>query len=191
VSRVKTARRKAGKAQKAAGHAGQHARKTATQTVAPRLETARDSAVAYAGDAADWVQPRYEQARDRVRSDVAPRVNDAVNRGLTASEPFRDEALSRGTATLAALRGEVEAPRPRRRRRAKRFLLALGLLGAAAGAVAAWARMSEQGMPSTVDEERSRLAGSVPETGTGVDVRDDDSPNGHVDVRDAENSQRT
>jgi hypothetical protein len=185
VSRVKTARRQAGKAPKAAGRAGQHARKTATQTVAPRLETARDSAVSYAGDAADWVQPRYEQARDRVRSDVVPRVNDAVSRGLDASEPLRDEALSRGTATLAALRGELEAPRPKRRRRAKRFLLLLGLVGAAAGAAAAWSRMSQQGMPSTVDEERSRLAGSVPESDTAADVRDTDT-SGHVDVRDAE-----
>lgn len=159
MSSVDSARRKADKAQKAAGRAGRSARRTAAKSVAPKLETARDSAVSYAGDAAEWAQPHYETAREKVKDDLAPKVGEAVTNALQASEPMREEAVARATAALAAIRGEVSPPK-RKRRWGKRLFLLAALGGAAVAAAQAWSKMNEQNRPSTVGQEESALAGS-------------------------------
>jgi hypothetical protein len=102
---------------------------------APHVETAIDWAAPRVETAKDWAAPRVETAAQKVKDDVLPRVAEAVAAALVASEPAREEAKTRGTAAIAALRGELDPPTPRRRRRTKRFFLFLTVTGAA---VAGW-----------------------------------------------------
>jgi Family of unknown function (DUF5324) len=102
---------------------------------APHVETAIDWAAPHVETAIDWAAPRVETAALRVKEEVLPRVAEAVAAALIASEPARDEAKIRGTAAIAALRGELDPPPSRRRRRTKRFFLFLTVSGAA---VAGW-----------------------------------------------------
>ena len=121
----------------------------AGKKVAPVASDARESAVRYAESTRDWAAPKVEAAKEwaaprveqgaaRVKDDVLPRVAGAVTAALAASEPAREEAMSRGSAAIAALRGEVEAPKPKKRRLRKLFLLA-GVVGAAVAGWKAWA----------------------------------------------------
>jgi len=64
---------------------------------------------------------------------VLPAVASAVVSALAASEPARNEAATRGTAALAALKGEVGPPRRSKHRIRKLFLLTAVLGGAYAG----------------------------------------------------------
>ena len=120
----------------------------AGKKVAPVASDARESAVRYAESTRDWAAPKVEAAKDwaepvatRVKDDVLPRVAEAVTAALAASEPAREEAKSRGTAAIAALRGEVEAPKPKKHRVRKLFLLA-GVVGAAVAGWKAWVGQS-------------------------------------------------
>jgi hypothetical protein len=121
----------------------------AGKKVSPVASDARDSAVRYAESTRDWAAPKVEAAKEwatprveqgaaRVKDDVLPRVAGAVTAALAASEPAREEAMSRGSAAIAALRGEVEAPKPKKHRVRKLFLLA-GVVGAAVAGWKAWA----------------------------------------------------
>jgi hypothetical protein len=121
----------------------------AGKKVAPVASDARESAVRYAESTRDWAAPKVEAAKEwaaprveqgaaRVKDDVLPRVAGAVTAALAASEPAREEAMSRGSAAIAALRGEVEAPKPKKHRLRKLFLLA-GVVGAAVAGWKAWA----------------------------------------------------
>ena len=102
---------------------------------APHVETAIDWAAPHVETAKDWAAPRVETAAQKVKDDVLPRVAEAVAAALVASEPAREEAKIRGTAAIAALRGELDPPSSRRHRRTKRFFLFLTVSGAA---VAGW-----------------------------------------------------
>ena len=121
----------------------------AGKKVAPVASDARESAVRYAESTRDWAAPKVEAAKEwaaprveqgaaRVKDDVLPRVAGAVTAALAASEPAREDAMSRGSAAIAALRGEVEAPKPKKHRLRKLFLLA-GVVGAAVAGWKAWA----------------------------------------------------
>ncbi|MEP6760511.1 MAG: DUF5324 family protein, partial [Sporichthyaceae bacterium] len=129
----------------------------AGKKMSPVASDARDSAVRYAESTRDWAAPKVEAARDwaaprvepvatRVKEDVLPRVAEAVTAALAASEPAREEAKSRGTAAIAALRGEVEAPKPKKHRVRKMFLLA-GVVGAAVAGWKAWVGSSNKPDP--------------------------------------------
>ena len=120
----------------------------AGKKVSPVASDARESAARYAESTRDWAAPKVEAAREwaaphveagaaRVKDDVLPRVAGAVTAALAASEPAREEAMTRGTAAIAALRGEVEAPKPKKHRLRKLFLLA-GVVGAAVAGWKAW-----------------------------------------------------
>ena len=120
----------------------------ARKKVAPVTSDARESAMKYAESTRDWAAPKVEAAKDwagprvepvaaRVKDDVIPKVAAAVAAALAASEPAREEAKTRGTAAIAALRGEVEAPKPKKHRLRKLFLLA-GVVGAAVAGWKAW-----------------------------------------------------
>ncbi|GAA2708623.1 MULTISPECIES: DUF5324 family protein [Streptomyces] len=142
----------------------------AAEVVAPYAGTAKDTAVHYAHEAKTrlapkvaeaahqaraqydtHLQPRIEQARDA----LPPAIDQAAVKARALAEPVRDEALSRGTAALAALRGQVSAAdvqkinrrnaRRCRAGRATKRLLVLGLL--AGGAVAAWKWWDRQSNP--------------------------------------------
>jgi hypothetical protein len=115
-------------------------RKTARRAgkkMSPYAESTRDWAAPKVEAAREWAAPHVEAGAARVKDDVLPRVAGAVTAALAASEPAREEAMSRGTAAIAALRGEVEAPKPKKRRLRKLFLLA-GVVGAAVAGWKAW-----------------------------------------------------
>jgi Family of unknown function (DUF5324) len=105
---------------------------------APKVEATIDWAGPKVEATKDWAAPRMEPAMTKVKEDVLPRVAEAVAAALTASEPAREEAKLRGTAALAALRGELDPPPTKRRRRAKRFFVFVAISGAAAAAWKAW-----------------------------------------------------
>jgi hypothetical protein len=100
---------------------------------APKVETARDWAAPKVETARDWAAPKVEPVADKVKSDVLPAVAGAVTAALAATEPVRSEAATRGSAALAALKGEVAPPKPKKHRLRKLFLLATVLGGAYAG----------------------------------------------------------
>ena len=120
----------------------------AGKKMAPVASDARESAARYAESTRDWAAPKVEATREwaaphveagaaRVKDDVLPRVAGAVTAALAASEPAREEAKTRGSAALAALKGEIEAPKPKKHRLRKLFLLA-GVVGAAVAGWKAW-----------------------------------------------------
>jgi Family of unknown function (DUF5324) len=113
---------------------------------APHVETAADWAAPHVETAKDWAAPRVETAALRVKEDVLPRVAEAVVAALAASEPAREEAKNRGTAAIAALRGELDPPRPRGRRR-KRLFLFLTVSGAAFAGWKVWSSKNAADRP--------------------------------------------
>jgi hypothetical protein len=100
---------------------------------APKVETAVDWAAPKVSTARDWAGPRVEPAVEKVKSDVLPAVAGAVATALAASEPVRSEAAHRGSAALAALKGEVDPPRRSKHRVRNLLVLAAVLSGAYAG----------------------------------------------------------
>lgn len=102
---------------------------------APKVEATKEWATPHVETAKEWAAPHVETAAIKVKSDVLPRVAEAVTAAIVASEPAREEAKIRGTAAIAALRGELDPPPSRRRRRTKRFFMFLTLTGAA---IAGW-----------------------------------------------------
>ncbi len=106
---------------------------SAVEWAGPRVDSAVEWAAPKVVQARDWVAPKVEPAVDKVRSDVLPAVVEAVTTALTATEPARSEAASRGSAALAALKGEI-AP-PKKTHKVRTLLL---LLSAAGAAVAGW-----------------------------------------------------
>jgi Family of unknown function (DUF5324) len=113
---------------------------------APHVETAADWAAPHVETAKDWAAPRVETAALRVKEDVLPRVAEAVVAAFAASEPAREEAKNRGTAAIAALRGELDPPRPRGRRR-KRLFLFLTVSGAAFAGWKVWSSKNAADRP--------------------------------------------
>ena len=113
---------------------------------APKVETAKDWAAPKVETAKDWAAPKVESGVDKVKTDVLPVVAGAVTAALAASEPVRTEAASRGSAALAALKGEVEAPKPKKHRIRKLFVLAT-VLGAAYAGWKAWASQQQSSDP--------------------------------------------
>ena len=169
----------AGTAKDQAAHYAQEARARLAPMVAQAAQQARASALESYGT---HLQPRIEHARDalppkvdaaaqraarhtrkaaRQATDYArPRVESAVAEALAAAEPMREEALARGGAAFAALRGQVSAKdverlvrkhnrRAKRGRTAKR-LLVVGLV--AGGAVAVWKWWDKQANPDWLVE---------------------------------------
>jgi hypothetical protein len=157
VSRLDTVRDKTAKVKDQVAPRAASARESAAEyadKVAPKVGAARDAA-------RDAVAPHLDTAREKVRDDVIPKVTGAAVAALAASEPVREEARSRGTAALAALKGELTAAdvKKARRKRGGKFrkaLLVLGLAGAAGGVWAWWKRKSE---PSWETEEFGESGG--------------------------------
>ena len=106
---------------------------TAVDWAAPKVETAVDWAAPKVNTARDWAGPRVEPAVEKVKGDVLPAVAGAVISALAATEPARSEAATRGSAALAALKGEVDPPRRNKHRIRKLFVLTAVLGGAYAG----------------------------------------------------------
>jgi len=105
-------------------------------------------------------------ARDAARQAAeyaSPRVGHAVETARAAAEPVRVEAVSRGAATLAALRGQVSARdinkllyRQERRAKRGRFAKRLMVFGTlAGGGLAVWRWWSRQTNPDWLVEAPS------------------------------------
>jgi hypothetical protein len=133
----KQTRRSARRANKRLAPVASDAFDMATANAARYAETTRDWAGPKVEAARDWAGPRVEPAVAKVKEDVLPKVAGAVAAALAASEPAREEARSRGTAAVAALRGQLEPPKPKKHRLRKLFLLA-GVVGAAVAGWKAW-----------------------------------------------------
>ncbi|MEU3713097.1 DUF5324 family protein [Streptomyces catenulae] len=171
--------------------AAQQARAHYDTHLVPRIEHARGALPPKVDAAACRAAHRTRCAARQAADYAGPRVESAVHSARAAAEPVRDEAFARGTAALAALRGEVSAAeieklarknrcRARAGKAAKR-LLVVGLL--AGGAVAAWKWWDKQANPDWLVEppaptevnERGRLS-SV--DGSGATARTDDEDEG-------------
>ncbi|MDX6254243.1 MAG: hypothetical protein QOJ11_577 [Frankiales bacterium] len=125
---------------------------TARERVEPYVTTARERITPVAEQALasgreiarDKIKPAYEYAAETTRDTVAPAVAAALATAAANTAPARTEAKIRGTAALAALRGDVPA------RRSRRWPLLAGVLflGAALGAAAAEAvrRFTSRGL---------------------------------------------
>jgi hypothetical protein len=138
-----------------AGHVGSagleaslKASRKAKDKVGPYAEKARERGAVAASHAVDKVGPAVdealgklgpaaadaaEKARERLNDDVLPKLSGALTALAAAAEPAIEETSRRGKATKAALKGEVDAPKPRRR--VRKVLILLGF-GAAVAAVA-------------------------------------------------------
>lgn len=159
----------------------------AAAVVAPYASTARIRAAYYAGywmggarqrmalimaQAKGALPPNVEHAvetaakhtRTTVKNAAeytAPRVSHAMATARTAAEPVADEAMTRGTAALAALRGKVTpreieklARRRARRERGERVAMRVAVAGmVASGSFAAWKWWSQQSSPDWLVEE--------------------------------------
>ena len=91
----------------------------------PVLTEARDKAAPYVADARDKAAPYVSDARDRFSETVLPVLTAALASVDEATEDVRDETRKRGKAVAAALKGEIEAPR--KKRRGRKLLVLLGL----------------------------------------------------------------
>lgn len=161
----------------------------------PRLEHARDVLPPKVDAAACRAAGRTRKAARQAAEYTAPRLEHAVSTARAAAEPVREEALARGTAALAALRGQVTAAeiaklqKKHHRRacagKAAKRLTVLGIL--VGGAVAAWKWWDKQANPDWLVEppaptevgERSRLGAVDGSEGAALDpevqAKQDDS----------------
>lgn len=93
----------------------------------PVLTEARDKAAPYVSEARDKAAPYVSDARDRFSETVLPVLTAALASVDEATEDVRDETKKRGRAVAAALKGEIEAPK--KKRRGWKLLVLLGLAG--------------------------------------------------------------
>lgn len=98
-------------------------------SLAPHVENARDKAAPVLADARDKAGPYAAAARDRIASEVMPVVTSALGSLDEATEDVRNETVRRGRAVTAALKGEIAAPAPKKKRRGPLLLILLGLGG--------------------------------------------------------------
>lgn len=104
---------------------------SARDKAAPLLADARDKAAPLVADARDKAGPALSEARDRLTHDVLPIITAAIAAASEATEDVRGETRKRGKAAVAALKGEVEAPKKKHRLRKALILLGLGGIAAA------------------------------------------------------------
>ncbi|MFI6765765.1 DUF5324 family protein [Streptomyces sp. NPDC050355] len=140
----------------------------------PRFEHARGTLPPKVDAAATKAARRTRKAARQAAEYTAPRLEHAVTSARAAAEPVREEALTRGSAALAALRGQVTAAeitrlQKKHSRRAKcgRATKRLAVIGAlVGGAIAAWKWWDKQANPDWLVEppaptevgERGRLS---------------------------------
>lgn len=78
-------------------------------------------------DAFEKVSPGIEAARDRINDDLLPKLIAALE--AAAAAPVVVEASKRGQATLAAAKGELELPAPKKKVRWVRNVLIVAAVG--------------------------------------------------------------
>ncbi|MFH8608604.1 DUF5324 family protein [Streptomyces sp. NPDC018029] len=136
--------------------AAEQARVQYSAHVAPRVEQARTHVPPKVDHAAHEAAVRTRKAARQAADYSRPRIEQAV----AVAQPVREEAASRGTAALAALRGQVSAKeiqrlarKHQRRAKAGRLAKRLAVVGIlAGGAVAAWKWWDKQANPDWLVE---------------------------------------
>jgi vacuolar-type H+-ATPase subunit H len=133
--------------------------------VGSAVGTAREKAGPVIAEAREKAGPAVHDARERLASEVLPVITAALAAASEATEDVRGETRKRGKAAVAALKGEVEAPEPKKEKhRFRRFLLVLGL----GGLVAFAARKLGDRQPSTTWESNPAPAASSTGAATGA-----------------------
>jgi hypothetical protein len=144
----------------------------ARDKAAPLLADARDKAAPLVESARDKAAPALSDARDRITSDVLPVITAAIAAASEATEDVRDETKKRGKAAVAALKGEVEAPK--KRHRIRNLLIVLGLGGIAA-AVAK--KLSAREATTAWQSSYTPTPAAAPAPGAGAHRADADEAN--------------
>ena len=100
--------------------------------MAPHVEHARQKAAPLVSEARKTAGPALTEARDKLTTEVLPVLTAAIAAANEATEDVRGEAVKRGRATAAALKGEIAPPPKKKKHRLRRLLVALGVSGVAA-----------------------------------------------------------
>lgn len=143
----------------------------------PRIEHARGALPPKVDAAASRAAKRTRKAARQAADYTAPRVEHAVHSARAAAEPVREQAVARGTAAIAALRGQVSAKeieklvkKHNRRRRAGKAVKRITVVGLlAGGAYAAWKWWDKQANPDWLVEPPAPTEVSERATLTAVD----------------------
>jgi hypothetical protein len=106
----------------------------AADRVGPVASGAKKRGARVAHDALETIGPKFDDAvetsRLKVRNDLLPKLTAAL--GAAAGSELVAEATRRGQATLAAAKGELELPPPKKKGRwLKRFAILAAIAGAA------------------------------------------------------------
>jgi vacuolar-type H+-ATPase subunit H len=137
------------------------------ERIAPQVEsavgTAREKAGPLLTEAREKAAPAVNDARDKFTSEVLPVITAAIAAAGEATEDVRGESKKRGKAAVAALKGEVEAPKKKKKHRFRNFLLMLGLGGAVAFVAK---KLSDR--PSTTTWESSPTPAPAPAAPAGA-----------------------
>jgi hypothetical protein len=96
------------------------------------METAKEKAGPVIAEAREKAGPAVSDAREKISTEVIPALTAALAAADEATAEVRGEAGKRGKAAVAALKGEVEAPTPKKSHKFRNFLLLLGLGGVVA-----------------------------------------------------------
>ncbi|MFE2310829.1 DUF5324 family protein, partial [Streptomyces sp. NPDC059411] len=140
----------------AAGEAAKQARTTYDSHIHPRIRSARAHVPPNVDRAAVNAVKQTRLAARQAADYTQPRLESA----LAAAQPVAEEAASRSTAALAALRGQVSAKevhklvrRHERRARCGRLFKGVAVFGVlAGGAFAAWKWWDQQSNPDWLVE---------------------------------------
>ncbi len=101
----------------------------AREKAAPVLAEAREKAAPVLAEARGKAAPYAADARDKFSETVLPALTAALASVDEATEEARAEALKRGKAVAAAVKGEVEVPE--KKHRGRKLMVVLGLGGIA------------------------------------------------------------
>jgi vacuolar-type H+-ATPase subunit H len=133
----------------------------AREKAAPVLAEAREKAAPVIAEAREKAAPAVTGAKERIATEVVPMLTAALAAATEATEEVRDETKKRGKATVAALKGEVEAPE-KSKHRVRKFVLVLGV----GGVIAAVAKKLSDRQASTAWQSAYTPPSPAPTTPT-------------------------
>lgn len=153
---------------------------SAREKAAPLLADAREKAAPLVADARGKAAPALSEARDRLTHDVLPILTAALAAAGEATEDVREETAKRGKAAVAALKGDVEAPK--KTHKLRNLLVVLGL----GGIVAAVVKKLSDREPTTAWQSSYTPTPAAPATPAGPAATDDATDAGGAHRAEAE-----